>query len=102
MQPADDETEETLPSTQALVAGAVTLMTTWAVHDDAACGDAAGHRAQLARQIAATLHYLQAHPCVSAPLRQVICRAHRAWLEMAQADDALAQADEASLRTVWH
>ncbi|MBA3590395.1 hypothetical protein [Methylibium sp.] len=72
-----------LPCAQALIAGTVALMTTWADPCPDCKADVATQRALMARKIVSNLDLLQRHPLLSAPLRQVMSCAHRRWLGLA-------------------
>ena len=96
------------PSLDALIGGTLALMTAWT--DAAPCGQVgpagqagqagqaapalpAAHRQSLvARKIVSNLFFMQHHPLLAAPLRQVVARARQRWLALAhpgQADAAM-------------
>lgn len=90
------------PSLDALIGGTLALMTAWT--DAAPCrqvwpaGQAvpalpAAHRQSLlARKIVCNLFFMQHHPLLAAPLRQVVVQARQRWLALAhpgQADAAM-------------
>lgn len=85
--PVADENDDTLPlpSLEALVAGTVALMTTWASPCPGARIDPAAQRSLLARKVVSNLFFLQNHPCASPALRQVMANAHQRWVALAQA-----------------
>lgn len=68
------------PCAEALVAGTVALMTTWADP----CGHARlapeAQRALVARKIVSNLDLLRRHPALSSGLRQVMALAHQRWV----------------------
>ncbi len=77
------EDAKAAPCVQALVAGTVALMTTWA---DPCVGcrlDVAQQRTLLARKVVSNLFFLQHHPNLSPELRLVMARAHKRWLLLA-------------------
>lgn len=84
MRPTDDDDDLPLPSLEALVAGTVALMTTWADPSPDARLDATGQRSLLARKIVSNLFFIQNHPCASTAFRQVMANAHQRWVAMAQ------------------
>lgn len=88
MRAADDDADLPLPSLEALVAGTVALMTTWAAPCPDARIDAAGQRSLLARKVVSNLFFLQHHPCASPALRQVMANAHQRWVALAQPPDS--------------
>lgn len=75
------------PSAEALVAGTVALMTTWADPRPDCRPDAATHRSLLARKIVSNLFFLQEHPALSCGLRQVMAMAHQRWMGVARSCD---------------
>ena len=86
MDSPNNPTEDvTLPCAQALVAGTVALMTVWADPCLDGAADAATQRLLVARKIVSNLFFLQQHPHLGEPLRQVMANAHRRWVGMARA-----------------
>lgn len=86
MQPHDDDTDLPVPSLEALVAGTMALMTSWADPFPSARIDAVGQRNLLARKVVSNLFFLQHHPCASPALRQVMANAHQRWAGLALGD----------------
>lgn len=95
---ADNDSDLPLPSLEALVAGTVALMTTWADPSPDARIDAAGQRSLLARKVVSNLFFLQNHPCASPALRQVMANAHQRWLTLAHAPAVDRSSDSARHR----
>ena len=80
------EDDSRLPSLEALLAGTLALMTTWA---DPHLKDRVvltRHRDLIARKIVSNLHFLQNHPAVSQELRIVLNRSHDRWASLAHPD----------------
>jgi hypothetical protein len=93
MHAADDDTDLPLPSLEALVAGTVALMTTWAAScPDARIGSAA-QRSLLARKVVSNLFFIQNHPCASTEFRRVMANAHQRWVGLAQAAETKGPGD---------
>lgn len=88
MHAADDDADLPVPSLEALVAGTVALMTTWAAPCRDARLDVATQRSLLARKVVCNLAFLQNHPCASQALRQVMANAHVRWVEVARSATA--------------
>lgn len=84
MRLADDDSDLRMPSLEALVAGTVALMTTWADPCPEARVGTAEQRRLLARKVVSNLFFLQNHPCASPALRQVMVNAHQRWVVLAQ------------------
>lgn len=85
MDPTDNDTNLPVPSLEALVAGTVALMTTWAAPcADARC-DHLAQRSLLARKIISNLFFIQNHPCASPAFRQVMANAHQRWIGLVHA-----------------
>lgn len=88
------------PSLDALIGGTLALMTAWT--DAAPCVLAApavqaAHRQSLvARKIVSNLFFLQHHPLLSAPLRQVVAQARQRWFVLAHPGQADAAIDGSS------
>ncbi|MDZ7855825.1 hypothetical protein [Sphaerotilus sp.] len=99
MQAADEDTDLPLPSLEALVAGTVALMTSWADP----CVDAritrADQRSLLARKVVSNLFFMQNHPCASPALRQVMANAHQRWVGLAQVPATDSLGDHAGERS---
>lgn len=95
MRPADDDTDLPLPSLEALVAGTVALMTTWADPSPGARMDAADQRPLLAHKIVSNLFFIQNHPCASTAFRQVMANAHKRWVALAQTPATEGLSDQA-------
>lgn len=83
MTDADADAAPAPPSLEALVAGTVALMTTWADPPPAVGAAQANPRVLLARKIVSNLFFLQHHPCASPGLQQVMARAHQRWVAVA-------------------
>jgi len=90
MNPYEELDAPALPSAEALVAGTVALMTTWADPCPHCTLPLAVQRALMARKIAANLDMLQHHPALSAGLQQVMARARPRWAGLAGAADPVA------------
>jgi len=84
MHTADDDTQLPIPSLEALVAGTVALMTSWAAPCPDARIDSAAQRSLLARKVISNLFFIQNHPCASAEFRQVMANAHQRWVGLTQ------------------
>ena len=82
---------------EALVAGTVALMTTWADPCPHARLDPARQRALMARKIVSNLFFLSRHPALSAELRQVMAMAHDRWEGLARSVDAAPEAETPAL-----
>lgn len=80
---SDDHESPPLPCAEALVAGTVALMTTWADPSPHGLLDTAAQRALLARKIVSNLFFLEHHPALSDGLRSVMHKAHQRWAAMA-------------------
>lgn len=86
MQPEDfDPPPQPLPCAGGLIAGTLALMTTFADRGPDARTDAATERTLIARKIVSNLFFLQQHPDLGAPLRQVIANVRLRWLPLARA-----------------
>jgi hypothetical protein len=85
---ADDASDLPLPSLEALVAGTVALMTTWATPCHDARVDSAAQRSLLARKVVSNLFFIQNHPCASAEFRQVMVNAYQRWATLTQDHEA--------------
>jgi hypothetical protein len=79
-----------LPSIDALIAGTVALMTTWADPCPHAKLPRDDLRRLVARKVVSNLFFLQHHPLLSPPLRQSLAQAHARWVGLAVAGQALA------------
>lgn len=77
---------EALPSIDALIAGTVALMTTWADPCPHAPLPPADLRRVVARKVVSNLFFLQHHPLLSPLLRQSLAHAHARWVGLAHAD----------------
>ena len=75
-----------LPSIDALIAGTVALMTTWADPCPHAPLPPADLRRLVARKVVSNLFFLQHHPLLSPPLRQSLAHAHARWVGLAHAE----------------
>lgn len=80
---ADDQPP--VPCLEALIAGTVALMTSWAHPAPDARPDADQLRSLLARKIVSNLFFLQHHPHASPALRNVMANAHGRWIAAASA-----------------
>lgn len=80
---ADDDTALPLPSLDALVAGTMALMTSWADPCPDARIDPAAQRSLLAHKVVSNLFFLQHHPHASEPLRRVMASVHQRWMGVA-------------------
>lgn len=93
MCPSPDA-DPSLPCPEALLAGTLALMTSWADPCPHARVEPARLRPLLARKLVSNLALMSQHPAFSAPLRQVLAQAQRRWAELAggttpeRADDA--------------
>ena len=76
--------DDPVPCAQALVAGTVALMTAWADPCPECAGQGAPQREHIARRIVSNLFFLSHHPYLASPLREVMARAHRRWVGVAQ------------------
>lgn len=76
----DDDLEVVMPCAEALMAGALALMTG---HARCSC---AQHRDMMARKAAVNLHTLAAHPHISDGLRTVAKKLYEQWIEIIQTD----------------
>jgi hypothetical protein len=74
-----------LPSIDALIAGTVALMTTWADPCPNARRAPDELRIQVARKVVSNLFFLQHHPLLSPPLRQSLAKAHARWVGVVDA-----------------
>jgi hypothetical protein len=72
-----DDTSDGLPCVEALWAGTLALMTTYADPRSPA------HRELIARKVVSNLFFLARHPGLGGPLRQIVQRAHGRWTAMA-------------------
>jgi hypothetical protein len=82
-----DETEtDVLPSIDALIAGTVALMTSWADPCPQARLSPDDLRRVLARKVVSNLFFLQHHPQVRPELRQSLAQAHARWVGLAHAE----------------
>lgn len=72
---------------EALVAGTVALMTTWADPCPRSSLEPARQRALMARKIVSNLFFLSRHPALSAELRQVMAMAHERWAGLTRRAD---------------
>lgn len=88
MHAADDDAHLPLPSLQALVAGTVALMTTWASPCADAHIDSDAQRSLLARKVVSNLFFIQNHPCASAEFKRVMANAHQRWVVLTQSHEA--------------
>jgi hypothetical protein len=79
---ANDDTR--MPCAEALVAGTVALMTTWADPCPQARLDAVQQRALMARQVVSNLALLSRHPALSPELRQVMAMARDRWAGLSE------------------
>ena len=95
MHTADDDTHLPLPSLEALVAGTVALMTSWADPCPDARIDSAAQRSLLARKVVSNLFFIQNHPCASAEFRRVMANAHKRWVGLAHAPETKGAGDTA-------
>lgn len=80
----DDPDPDVMPCADALVAGTVALMTTWAdpcSHSRLAPRE---QRALIARKVVSNLYFLRQHPALCPELRQVMAMAHERWSALAQ------------------
>ena len=102
MRAADDDADLPLPSLEALVAGAVALMTAWADPSPDARIDTAAQRSLLARKVVSHLFFIQNHPCASAAFKQVMGNAHQRWVVLAGARGADAMPVRADSRVSLH
>jgi hypothetical protein len=85
MRHLDDPADEDFaPCADALVAGTVALMTTYADPCPASSMDADEQRALAARKIVSNLYFLRQHPGLCADLRQVMAMAHERWVALAR------------------
>lgn len=100
--PDDDATP--MPCVGGLVAGTLALMTTWIAADGGTAVDPAHQRDLIARKIVSNLFYLQHHPDLAPPLRQVMRNVHARWVSMPQASTspAAAAADAPHVSTRVH
>jgi hypothetical protein len=78
-----------LPSIDALIAGTVALMTTWADPCPHAKLPPNDLRRLVARKVVSNLFFLQHHPLLSPPLRQSLAHAHARWVGLAHAEQPL-------------
>lgn len=74
---------EALPCPEALLAGTLALMTSWADPCPNARLEPARLRPLLARKLVSNLALMSQHPAFSAPLRQVLAQAQRRWADLA-------------------
>ena len=74
-----DEDETSVPCAEALVAGTVALMTTWAIPCPGCSLPQAQQRDLLARKVASNLFFLKQHPALGPAMRLVMARAHQWW-----------------------
>jgi hypothetical protein len=86
------------PCVQALLAGTLALMTTWADPATGARVDVAMQRQLMARKIVHNLQALQQHAAIPQALRQVMAQAQRRWLAVAATHVNLGQPSLA----LWH
>lgn len=91
---AGEETDaldaEALPSIDALIAGTVALMTTWADPCPHAPLPVADLRRLVARKVVSNLFFLQHHPLLRPELRHCMAQAHARWVGLAQAQSTQA------------
>ena len=80
---ADDATELSLPSLEALLAGAMALMTAWASPCPDAKVDPQVLRRLLARKVQSNLFILRNHPHISPALCHVVQQMHPTWEALA-------------------
>jgi hypothetical protein len=90
------------PCAEALVAGTVALMTTWADPCRHARLDAAEQRALIARKIVSNLYFLREHPALSCGLRQVMGMAHERWVALAVQQPSASQPSPVSSPGALH
>jgi hypothetical protein len=80
------DSEDELPSPDALLGATLALMTAWAAPCPAARVDAAAQRQLLAPKVVSNLFFLMHHPAVSETLRRVLAQCHHRWTAVAQAE----------------
>jgi hypothetical protein len=79
-------TNDTVPSLEALFAATLALMTRWAEIAATALSERpCRHRSLLARKIVSNLFFLQHHPAAGEQFRLIVANVHRSWQGMAQA-----------------
>lgn len=93
---------DVLPSIDALIAGTVALMTTWADPCPHAPLPPADLRRLVACKVVTNLFFLQQHPLLSPPLRQSLAYAHARWMGLAQAEQPHAANPGAALGQALH
>ena len=93
---------DALPSIDALIAGTVALMTTWADPCPHAPLPPADMRRLVARKVVSNLFFLQHHPLLSPPLRQSLAQAHARWVGLAHADQPHAAEPYAAREQALH
>lgn len=100
MHCADTDAPEAdaLPSIDALVAGTVALMTTWADPCPHARLDPSDLRRLIARKVVSNLFFLQNHPQVRPELRLSLAQAHARWVGLAHEAQACAAGTPVSAR----
>lgn len=86
------------PSAEALVAGTIALMTSWADPCPNASVGLDAQRSLLARKVVSNLFFLHHHPELSDPLRSVMARAHARWVDIARTkpEDGMRPEDSAA------
>jgi hypothetical protein len=87
VQTEDDVTD--WPCAEALLAGAVALMTTWADPCPNCTLGPTAQRRLVARKVVSNLYFLQQHPALGPELRGVMAQAHQRWVGVARAAAAL-------------
>lgn len=87
--------EPTIPSADAMLAGTVALMTSWADPCPTCKLDSGAQRSLLARKIVSNLFFLQHHPAVGEGLRRVLLQAHGHWVRLAHPGGVAATLAEA-------
>lgn len=83
---ADTDDDPPLPCAQALIAGTLALMTTWADPAPGSALDVAGLRSLLARKVVSNLFFLAQHPALPPAMRQVMAQARGRWQGLTHAD----------------
>jgi len=91
-----EDTSDALPCVEALWAGTLALMTTYADPGSPA------HRALIARKVVSNLFFLARHPRLGASLRLVVERAHGRWASIAGGIVPCPQMAEVPGGTTWH